>query len=86
MPPITADLLAAVAPGLIEQEKRTPTDITPERRMPTQPMLRRRMPMRLTQLLPMPAHPMPQQHTQAAAVDMQAVVVDTPVVAENVSP
>jgi hypothetical protein len=29
---------------------------------------------------------MPQQHTQAAAVDMQAVVVDTPVVAENVSP
>jgi len=85
MPPITADLLAAVAPGLIEQEKRTPTDITPERRMPTQPMLRRRMPMRLTQLLPMPAHPMPQQHTQAA-VDMQAVVVDTPVVAENVSP
>ena len=46
--------------------------------MPTQP----------TQLLLMPAHPTPLQHTQLAVVvvDMRAVVADMPAAAGNVSP
>jgi hypothetical protein len=77
MPPITAALLAAVAQGLTERAKRTPTRTTPEKLMQMQPITKQLMPMQPTQPLLMPAHPMPQQHMRVAAVvgeDMQAAV------------